>query len=100
MNKPPHADIIHAWADGKQIQYKCTDGWVDTVRPAFHMDGEYRVKPTKRAIHYRRYIVKHCETFFTVETITKGTYCIPSSIEALPEFYKWIDNDWQTVEID
>lgn len=49
-NKPrPHADIIRAWADGAEVQYRAPNstGWVDAPDPAFVADYEYRVKPAR-----------------------------------------------------
>ena len=50
-----HAEVIKAWADGKQIQMKSelTVGWVDLLvpHPSWHLTTEYRVKP--KTIRYR-----------------------------------------------
>ena len=47
-----HADIIHSWAEGDEIQqYDIRiDGWVDVLHPCFHEGYLYRIKPktTKR----------------------------------------------------
>lgn len=47
MKERPHAELIRAWADGAQIQYKKynRDEWEDTSNPAFVEDYEYRIKP-------------------------------------------------------
>src|SRR5215217_7165405 len=47
MNPRPHAEVIKAWADGEQIQYRApgNDAWVDCPDPAWTVDYEYRVKP-------------------------------------------------------
>lgn len=43
----PHADVIHAWAEGAKIQIRRHGGkWVDASNPAFDPDTNYRVKPT------------------------------------------------------
>ena len=45
MNKPhKHADLIHSWADGAEIQVLGIDGWEDT-NPLWHLHNEYRIKP-------------------------------------------------------
>ena len=45
-----HADVIHAWADGAQIQYLSPIGnrWKDCEHnePRWNMARSYRVKPT------------------------------------------------------
>lgn len=50
MNKPhPHADLVHAWADGAEIELMCMDGeWIDDPMPVFHYHMKYRIKPAKR----------------------------------------------------
>ena len=45
--KHKHADLIHAWADGAQIQYcrGVAEGWEDVGAPRWKEDGKYRIKP-------------------------------------------------------
>jgi len=47
--KHKHADVIHAYADGAEIQYRnlqcSTPNWTDITEPSFCEDVEYRVKP-------------------------------------------------------
>lgn len=55
MNKPHiHADLIKAWADGAEIEYKnCGFGgskWIQIDCPNWDNDIEYRIKP-KESIH-------------------------------------------------
>lgn len=46
MTRHKHADLIHAWADGAEIQVKYLDGsWVDELYPCFYPNNEYRIKP-------------------------------------------------------
>lgn len=48
MNKPHvHADVIHAYADGKQIQIfdNTSFHWKDVTHPIFGGYNKYRVKP-------------------------------------------------------
>ena len=49
MMKPhKHADLIHAWAEGAEIEYRWTgtEKWEDCVYPQWHEQAEYRIKPT------------------------------------------------------
>lgn len=39
-----HADLIHAWAEGAEIQIKCTKEWIN-ANPTWHPNEEYRIKP-------------------------------------------------------
>jgi hypothetical protein len=45
----PHAELIIAWANGAEIQYRKDDGmeWTDAPDPAFVADYQYRVKPAR-----------------------------------------------------
>ena len=47
MKPHKHAELIKAWADGAEIQWKhdgCTD-WQDTIKPDWNPDANYRIKP-------------------------------------------------------
>lgn len=48
MKKPhKHAELIKAWADGAEIEYKSSDdeGWVFTSKPVWSLTCQYRIKP-------------------------------------------------------
>lgn len=50
VNKPTphkHAEVIKAWADGAEIEYRSNPGsnWVPTLSPSWFGCYEYRVKP-------------------------------------------------------
>lgn len=50
----PHHDLIIAYLEDKQIQYKSMYDWIDIpklsssagIMPPFHHHGTYRIKPT------------------------------------------------------
>jgi hypothetical protein len=46
MARHIHADIIHAWAEGKEIEWRnlVNRNWTVIQKPSFHEDQEYRVK--------------------------------------------------------
>lgn len=57
MNKPhKHAELIKAWADGAEIQYKGSDGkWLDCGNFFTWIDDvEYRIKPKTDFVYYGR----------------------------------------------
>jgi len=59
--KHKHADLIHAWADGAQIQYYGgTGNWENVDPPLWNGSGEYRIKPEPKP------------DFCTYSTITFG----------------------------
>ena len=43
--KHKHADLIHAWADGAQIERKIYSEWLICIKPDWDVLGEYRIKP-------------------------------------------------------
>jgi len=46
VKKPhKHADLIKAWADGAEIEFRCLDEWRRITAPRWDQDGEYRIKP-------------------------------------------------------
>jgi len=44
-----HAEVIIAWANGEEIEVMFTpsEGWVDTSKPKWHEQFEYRIKPKR-----------------------------------------------------
>jgi len=52
--KHKHADLIHAWADGAEIQYRIANkngkgSWIDDDCPTwFDEELEYRIKPEEK----------------------------------------------------
>lgn len=48
MSKPhKHAALIHAWADGAEIEYRPAGGtgWTEMPTPQWSLIGDYRIKP-------------------------------------------------------
>jgi hypothetical protein len=46
MTKHKHAEVIHAWANGAEVQVKWESvGWQDSKDPAWFTEWEYRIKP-------------------------------------------------------
>ena len=47
--KHKHADLIHAWADGAEIQRKRNhEDWDDVPYPNWDENTEYRIKPESK----------------------------------------------------
>lgn len=85
-----HADLIHAWAEGAEIQYQKANGSWDCVlgnRPAWSDCEIYRVKPKTRIVRFRNYI--SCS----------GNIYVASDSEQIGQDHKWL-GDWQNVEIE
>ena len=46
-----HADLIKAWADGAEIEFRWNGGrddWKRITAPRWDQDGDYRIKPEPR----------------------------------------------------
>jgi hypothetical protein len=43
-----HADLIHAWAEGAEIETFSLGRWQYTKTPSFCLDMDYRIKPTPK----------------------------------------------------
>ena len=53
MKPHKHAEVIHAWADGAQLQLKCFNGkWEDTNEPNWINGLEYRIKPAEKVVRW------------------------------------------------
>jgi len=45
MARHKHADVIHAWAEGEEIETKTNGNWILCHLPSWYDDNEYRIKP-------------------------------------------------------
>ena len=88
--KRPHADLIHAYADGAHIQYRVSpdNPWADIENPAFRETTEYRIKPGPK-----KYRVALMDYGALIAECDKDAI----SIELFTTFIKWL-NDWQYYE--
>jgi hypothetical protein len=106
MNKHKWYNEIVAWAEGKTIQYKATNGiWKDcnfiNIPPSFNGEFEFRVKPN--TVKFRLYECK-C-TFnlgrhfgFTYANNDKEVVDQTNIYENDISFIKWI-TDWIEIEV-
>lgn len=95
--------IYQAIADGKPLQVKIWSDskWEDVTedhafRPSEHW---YRVKPEVK--RYRRILLKHDE-ITSIGAYNEHHGWGPMSVEQVesdPTFVRWIDNEWQEVEV-
>jgi hypothetical protein len=96
----PHkwAEVIKAWADGKTVQYMHHSSvWLDWTERATAFPGclnyPWRIKPEE--IWYRRYIYQSGTTYVGVAVSAP----MAKAVEQSSTFIRWIDVDWQTVEV-
>lgn len=97
-----HVEIAKAWLDGKCVQVKSSDGWVDLAphqerdkMPDFHDFFPYRIKP--EVVKYRRYL--HYTGKDGGKTISCASEITAGSAEGWIRFIRWIDTEWQEVEV-
>ena len=96
MNHPhKHKDVIIAWANGEQIEYRDPDyslEWKPIRVPSWLADTEYRVKP-KEEIHSFRVALMHAaDEYFTT---TADDPEQEASLQNDPWFIGWLGG-WQT----
>lgn len=103
--KHPHYDVIVAWAEGKEIQNR-RDGSLswntlssNKYAPSFSPEWQYRVKP--KMVRYKRFLWRRSGNFGTPERVLivhpdEQKY---EPREAWLGFVRWIDKEWQEVEV-
>ena len=65
MKPHKHAEVIKAWADGAQLQLKCSNGvWEDTNGPNWIAGFEFRIKPAEKVVRWL-WVFKHSNEWYT-----------------------------------
>jgi hypothetical protein len=84
--KHKHADLIKAWADGAEIEWRGINGdWCSiSGTPAWSIETTYRIKPTPKPDVVRNITVEAtlkcgetCGEAF-VQVFKSGKYCFPN----------------------
>ena len=83
-----HADLIHAWAEGAEIQWKFNNEWID-CDPEWDDCEEYRIKPKTKTVRFRNYLDKNG----TVQVLLRDRFVQDDNMK------KWA-GDWQEAEIE
>ncbi len=84
-----HADTIHAWAEGAEIEYRKSqeDIWNEAEFPGWYENYEYRVKPPTKK--YRVALFNNGDAYTgTADTTEGANFCEKDS-----EFVRWL-TDW------
>jgi hypothetical protein len=81
--KHKHADLIHAWADGAQIQSRNDIGehWQDNRLPVWAHDTMYRIKPMPKPDMY-----KYIDVRAVMDGICQWSTCLPQEANLLLTF--------------
>jgi hypothetical protein len=94
MKKPhKHRDLIIAWANGAEIQYKPQNTWIDLSSPSWNYSFEYRIKP--EVIRYRVALRTKQTGYWTSNADNEIE---EKDIEDSDSFKKWL-TDWIEVEV-
>lgn len=85
MTPREHAEVIHAFANGAEIQCQnhCEKVWRDIKEPSFLDSVDYRVKPTPKMAWYRVAETKH-------GTCTANMKRSEGEIDQAPYFIRWL----------
>ena len=98
MPKHIHAELIHQWAEGAEIQHfsNLSERWIDDDEPGWEPFTKFRLKPKPKTIKYKRYIAK-----FPPYQPILGVHHAEFSFILPPgyEITHWIDTEWQEVEV-
>lgn len=101
-----HKEMLQAWLDGKQLQirYEETHVWTDIpcidesrYNPVFHSNVHIRIK--KEIVKYRRFTHKLTGSGNTTISLCVYNEDEPKDIEKTRWFVRWIDTEWQEVEV-
>lgn len=93
-----HADFIHAWADGAEIEFKDFTGlWIETTEPSWRDETEYRIKPKTRKAYVRVFVSVNPDGGQYTSSC-HGKECA-ESVESSSQFVRWV-GDWIEVELN
>lgn len=91
-----HADVIIAWAEGKDVQVRDegTERWFDVMpgNPIFSEDREYRIKPPAKK--YRVALLKDDSESYA---LAANNQAYADIIEFREDFVRWL-TDWVDYE--
>jgi len=90
-NRHKHADLIHAWCEGADIQWSNGNDWHNVNNPEWNTSIEYRIKPEEKKLVVRWLWanINGCLSteFYSEEDMIKNGY---------PE--QWIRLEWSRQE--
>ena len=97
-----HADVIIAWAEGKDVQVWDEDAkcWWNARTPSFYEDRKYRIKPPAKK--YRVGLFIHPATGLQLRgalAYVANDQEQATKYESLPSFIRWL-TDWIEYEYE
>jgi len=87
MARHIHADLIHQWAEGAEIETLYGDGWDRIDAPQWFLYKKYRLaKPELYQHKLARMASQRSTEYFAVAQSDSDVF----SIEANPDFIEWV----------
>ena len=87
-----HADVIIAWAEGKDVQVwdHTINKWGDVPgTPTWREEWKYRIKPPAKKYRVALFRRHHCESL----VVACNSPVVADNYESLPDFVRWL-TDW------
>lgn len=102
MTQPhKHKDLIIAWANGAEIQYKAQmmEEWEDIAEPSWVTDCLYRIKPQPVIRTFQVALFKSEHGFYTSTADSDGE---AREVEQYEDFVTWLTDPipYQVEELD
>lgn len=93
-----HCDVIKAWADGEEVEYKHPDDacWHKASTPNWDVNIQYRVKPKPVTKWYRVALFKKGNDDYLL--FVSGNDFLEKNYESQKNFVRWV-TERQYVEI-
>ena len=91
-----HADVIIAWAEGKDVQVwnSVRNEWQESSNPNWFLGYEYRIKPPARRYRVALFNINGSSYTYTHTADNQKT---AEFYEATPAFVRWL-TDWVEYE--
>lgn len=92
MGKPQkHAELIKAWADGAEIQFKHGNKWLNitSISPYWEDNVEYRIKPEKKKYRILEFKDIYGKPYPSLVNTDVGAALVSNQ----SEFVRWV-TDW------
>lgn len=95
-----HQECIDAWNRGEAVEVYVGNEWLEMRRnkhtvPGWFEDFKYRIKP--KTIKTRRWVENLIDSY-RVNILNEGEWSL-CFIESIGGFVRWVDEEWQEVEI-
>ena len=96
------AKVMREYANGKEVQFLGSTGWVVADNPSFDTFFLWRVKQTtKRTVGYRDYYVQDWDgAVYTCQIWEDCHNTVIEDVEQMANFIKWKHTEWQYDDVE